>query len=152
MALVRASRKQIASRSIRGRHEWLEECIPCQCHPGRLGHAVLKTLYPAISPFEISNFAGYDLEHLAEDSLVVDVGGGVGAQSLTLAQHHPQLRFVIQDRESVLGDAIDVCTMNRIRPPKYATRLQDALATVLEEEHARCTRIRSGENPGPELL
>jgi hypothetical protein len=89
MALVRASRKHIASRSIRGRHEWLEECIPCQCHPGRLGHAVLKTLYPAISPFEISNFAGYDLERLAEDSLVVDVGGGVGAQSLTLAQHHP---------------------------------------------------------------
>ena len=89
MALVRASRKHIASRSIRGRHEWLEECIPCQRQPGRLGHAVLKTLYPAISPFEISNFAGYDLERLAEDSLVVDVGGGVGAQSLTLAQHHP---------------------------------------------------------------
>ena len=104
------------------------------------------------SHLRTSNFAGYDWERLPEGSLVVDVGGGVGAQSLTLAQHHPQLRFVIQDRESVLGDAIDVCTMNRIRPPKYATRLQDALATVLEEEHARCTRIRSGENPGPELL
>ena len=68
--------------------------------------------------FETSNFAGYDWEHLPEGSLVVDVGGGVGSQSLTLAQHHPQLRFVIQDRESVLEDATDVCVMNRIKPFK----------------------------------
>ena len=63
------------------------------------------------SHLRTSNFAGYDWERLSEGSLVVDVGGGVGAQSLTLAQHYPHLRFVIQDRESVLGDAIDVCTM-----------------------------------------
>jgi hypothetical protein len=31
---------------------------------------------------------------------------------LTLAKHHPQLRFVIQDRESVLDDATDYWTMN----------------------------------------
>jgi hypothetical protein len=68
--------------------------------------------------FETSNFAGYDWEGLPEGSLVVDVGGGVGAQSLTIAQHHPQIRFVIQDRESVLGDATDVCVMTRISPSK----------------------------------
>ncbi|KAH9993417.1 hypothetical protein BJV77DRAFT_366374 [Russula vinacea] len=55
---------------------------------------------------------GYDWERLSEGSLVVDVGGGVGAQSLTLAQHYPHLRFVIQDRESVLGDAIDYWKRN----------------------------------------
>jgi O-methyltransferase domain len=67
--------------------------------------------------FETSNvLAGYDWERLPEGSLVVDVGGGVGAQSLTVAQHHPQLRFVIQDRESVLGDATDVCEMTLISP------------------------------------
>ena len=66
--------------------------------------------------FEHRIFAGYDWEHLPDGSLVVDVGGGVGAQSLTLAQHHPQLRFAIQDRESVSGDAIDVCAMTRIIP------------------------------------
>jgi hypothetical protein len=42
---------------------------------------------------------------------VVDVGGGVGAQSLMLANHHPQLRFVVQDRESVVSDAIEVCAL-----------------------------------------
>ena len=56
----------------------------------------------------MSNFAGYGWEGLPEGSLVVDVGGGVGSQSLTLASHHPHLRFVVQDRESVVGDAIDV--------------------------------------------
>ncbi|KAH9012304.1 S-adenosyl-L-methionine-dependent methyltransferase [Lactarius hengduanensis] len=42
---------------------------------------------------------------LPPGSLVVDVGGGVGQQSLTLARCHPDLRFVVQDREAVLGDA-----------------------------------------------
>ncbi|KAH9990787.1 S-adenosyl-L-methionine-dependent methyltransferase [Russula vinacea] len=55
---------------------------------------------------------GYGWERLPEGSLVVDVGGGVGSQSLMLAQHHPQLRFVVQDRESVLGDAIDFWKSN----------------------------------------
>jgi hypothetical protein len=55
---------------------------------------------------------GYNWGGLPEGSLVVDVGGGVGSQSLTLAKHHPQLRFVIQDRESVLGDATDYWKRN----------------------------------------
>jgi len=59
-------------------------------------------------------FVGYAWEHLPQGSLVVDVGGGVGAQSFTLAKHHPQLRFVVQDRESVVGDAIEVCATNQI--------------------------------------
>ena len=101
------------------------------------------------SHLRTSNFAGYDWERLPEGSLVVDVGGGVGAQSLTLAQHHPQLRFVIQDRESVLGDAADVCESVVI---KYGACLPYVLATVLEDEHAGCTRIWSGENPRPKLL
>jgi ubiquinone/menaquinone biosynthesis C-methylase UbiE len=45
-----------------------------------------------------------------EGSLVIDVGGGIGAESLTLANHYPNLRFVVQDRESVMGDAIEVCS------------------------------------------
>jgi ubiquinone/menaquinone biosynthesis C-methylase UbiE len=53
--------------------------------------------------------AGYAWEGLPEGSLVVDVGGGVGSQSLTLATHHPHLRFVVQDRELVVGDATEVC-------------------------------------------
>lgn len=61
-------------------------------------------------------FAGYDWERLLEGLLVVDVGGGIDGHSLTLAKHHPQLGFFVQDRESVVGDAIDVRAMNLIGP------------------------------------
>ena len=60
---------------------------------------------------------GYTWENIPEGSLVVDVGGGMGAQSLTLATHHPHLRFVIQDRESVVGDAVEVHASNSLAPP-----------------------------------
>ncbi|KAH9024028.1 S-adenosyl-L-methionine-dependent methyltransferase [Lactarius deliciosus] len=50
-------------------------------------------------------FEGYAWEKLPPGSLVVDVGGGVGSQSLILARRHPDLRFIVQDREVVLGDA-----------------------------------------------
>ena len=36
------------------------------------------------------------------------VGGGIGTQSMTLAQNHSHLRFVVQDREETLTDAIQV--------------------------------------------
>ena len=55
---------------------------------------------------------GYSWGKLPEGSLVVDVGGGVGAQSLTLATHHSHLRFLIQDRKPTIHDAIEVCVFN----------------------------------------
>jgi len=45
---------------------------------------------------------GYAWANLPQGSTVVDVGGGVGAQSLTLATHHPHLRFIVQDLPSVV--------------------------------------------------
>ncbi|KAH9033352.1 S-adenosyl-L-methionine-dependent methyltransferase [Lactarius pseudohatsudake] len=48
---------------------------------------------------------GYAWEKLPPGSLVVDVGGGVGSQSLVFARRHPDLHFVVQDRDSVLSDA-----------------------------------------------
>ncbi|KAH9054234.1 O-methyltransferase [Lactarius vividus] len=48
---------------------------------------------------------GYAWEKLPPGSLVVDVGGGVGSQTLTLARRHPNLRYVVQDREAVVSDA-----------------------------------------------
>ncbi|KAI0245830.1 S-adenosyl-L-methionine-dependent methyltransferase [Lactifluus subvellereus] len=55
---------------------------------------------------------GYGWGNLPEGSLVVDVGGGVGSQSLTLATHHSHLRFIVQDREAVVGDAIQYWKTN----------------------------------------
>ncbi|KAI9443140.1 O-methyltransferase [Lactarius indigo] len=48
---------------------------------------------------------GYGWEKLPPGSLVVDVGGGVSPQSLTLARRHPNPHFVVQDREAVIGGA-----------------------------------------------
>ena len=92
----------------------------------------------------MSNFSGYGWDHLPESSLVVDVGGGVGVQSLTLAKHNPHLRFVIQDLESVTGDAIEVCAKNQITHSTTWRAL--IIPIVLEEELIRCARIWPGEN------
>lgn len=45
---------------------------------------------------------GLDWNSLGEGALVVDVGGGIGAQSLTLAKNCPNLKFIIQDRPEVV--------------------------------------------------
>jgi len=43
----------------------------------------------------------------------------VGSQSLILAKRISHLRFVVQDRESVVGDAVEVCTLNPPIPVKH---------------------------------
>ncbi|KAF5386960.1 hypothetical protein D9615_001946 [Tricholomella constricta] len=50
---------------------------------------------------------GFDWEALST-GLMVDVGGGIGSQSLTVAKAHPNISFVIQDRKSVVDEAIKV--------------------------------------------
>ncbi|TFY59839.1 hypothetical protein EVG20_g7638 [Dentipellis fragilis] len=44
---------------------------------------------------------GLDWDSLKEGALVVDVGGGVGSQCLTLAENFSHLQFVIQDRPAI---------------------------------------------------
>ena len=51
---------------------------------------------------------GFDWAGLPAEALVVDVGGGIGAQSMTLAKNIEHLRFIVQDREPVLKDAVGV--------------------------------------------
>ena len=67
--------------------------------------------------YRIIELTGYSWENLPEGSLVVDVGGGVGSQSLTIATHQSHLRFVIQDRDAVVGDAVEVHTLNPLTSP-----------------------------------
>ncbi|VDB92390.1 unnamed protein product [Peniophora sp. CBMAI 1063] len=50
---------------------------------------------------------GVDWTGPGADALVVDVGGGVGAQSLTLSKKYEQLRLIVQDREQLIkADAL----------------------------------------------
>ncbi|KII87317.1 hypothetical protein PLICRDRAFT_699701 [Plicaturopsis crispa FD-325 SS-3] len=45
---------------------------------------------------------GFDWKDLPAGSTVVDVGGGVGSQSLTIAKAFPHVNLVVQDRASVI--------------------------------------------------
>jgi hypothetical protein len=52
--------------------------------------------------------AGFEWGILSDGSVVVDVGGGIGNQCATLAEHYPQLSFVVQDQASVIREGVEV--------------------------------------------
>ncbi|KAH9024027.1 S-adenosyl-L-methionine-dependent methyltransferase [Lactarius deliciosus] len=81
--------------------DWIES-INNRLRHARFGDAMINMTN--MTP-EDAILEGYAWEKLPPGSLVVDVGGGVGSQSLALARRHPDLRFVVQDREAVLSDA-----------------------------------------------
>ncbi|KAI0685289.1 S-adenosyl-L-methionine-dependent methyltransferase [Cytidiella melzeri] len=47
---------------------------------------------------------GFDWQSLPKGSVVVDVGGGFGSQSLSLAQAFSHLKFVVQDKAGVISN------------------------------------------------
>jgi hypothetical protein len=57
---------------------------------------------------------GYDWKSLPANTLVVDVGGGVGTASLSLAKEFSQLKFVIQDRQPVVDAGVEVPLSSQI--------------------------------------
>ena len=56
----------------------------------------------------VSSRLAFPFDALMPESLVVDVGGGIGSTSMRLAEAHPGLRFVIQDREAVCALGMEV--------------------------------------------
>jgi protein-L-isoaspartate O-methyltransferase len=48
---------------------------------------------------------GFDWNGLPRDSVVVDVGGGVGSQTAVLAKAFDHINFVVQDRPTVIEDS-----------------------------------------------
>ncbi|KAI0346013.1 S-adenosyl-L-methionine-dependent methyltransferase [Trametopsis cervina] len=50
-------------------------------------------------------FNGFEWQKLGQGAVVVDVGGGIGSQSLALAKTFKHLNFVLQDRQPVLDSA-----------------------------------------------
>ena len=64
---------------------------------------------------QVDNVAiAFPFPELAEDALIVDVGGGIGSTTLRLAERFPKLRFIIQDREPVCKLGEDVPTPSLI--------------------------------------
>lgn len=52
---------------------------------------------------------GFDWGYLPDDSIVIDVGGGIGVSSITLVKAHPHIRCIIQDRPSVVAQGKKHC-------------------------------------------
>ncbi|KAI0820083.1 S-adenosyl-L-methionine-dependent methyltransferase [Trametes gibbosa] len=82
-------------------YEWLEQ-------PGnelrlkRFGNAMNGTRY-----FEIAEniIHGFPWNELPKDSVVVDIGGGIGSVSVILSQAYPHLKFAVEDRAPVVAIA-----------------------------------------------
>jgi len=55
------------------------------------------------------NGDGFTWDALAENDVVVDVGGGIGSVSIRVADMYPKLKFVVQDRAPVIADGIKRC-------------------------------------------
>jgi hypothetical protein len=51
---------------------------------------------------------GFDWNKLERGSIVVDVGGGIGTQSMVLAQNFEHLDFIVQDQPETMRDAYEV--------------------------------------------
>jgi len=75
---------------------------------GGVGQADGETLKPDPCYSQSTFPQGFDWAGLREGSLVVDVGGGIGSTSMTLARAFPHLRFCIQDRPKTVELGIAV--------------------------------------------
>ncbi|KAI0741763.1 S-adenosyl-L-methionine-dependent methyltransferase [Daedaleopsis nitida] len=54
---------------------------------------------------DITSTSTFPWNNLSSDTLVVDVGGGVGGLSVKLALAHPHLKFIVQDRAQTVAMA-----------------------------------------------
>lgn len=57
---------------------------------------------------DTKRLAGFPWDELPKDSVVVDIGGGIGSVSVVLAQAYPHLKFVVEDRAPVVAIAREV--------------------------------------------
>ncbi|KLO13218.1 S-adenosyl-L-methionine-dependent methyltransferase [Schizopora paradoxa] len=48
----------------------------------------------------------FDWASLPPESVVVDVGGGIGSVPIHIAHKHPEIEFVVQDRPAVIADGV----------------------------------------------
>ena len=69
---------------------------PVAIFQGKMSHV------PLLCFTETHEYVGFDWASLPHDSVVVDVGGGVGSTSMLLAGSFPHLKFVVQEREVVV--------------------------------------------------
>jgi hypothetical protein len=73
--------------------------------PRTLLNGLLLITCALIRPKLIRRYAGFDWGRLPLESLVVDVGGGIGSMTRTVLREHPNLSYIVQDLPGTLEDA-----------------------------------------------
>ncbi|KAM5545249.1 hypothetical protein V8D89_001360 [Ganoderma adspersum] len=68
----------------------------------RFGHAMVGTRQ---CETENEILQGFAWDALPQGAVLVDVGGGIGSQSILIAQAHPHIHVVVEDREQVISTA-----------------------------------------------
>lgn len=76
-----------------------------------------RTILSLVRPFAIAtsvvvlqvSSSGFNWASLPDGATVVDVGGGIGSIAAKIAGAHPKLRFVVQDRPSVVEEGKKRC-------------------------------------------
>ncbi|RPD57857.1 S-adenosyl-L-methionine-dependent methyltransferase [Lentinus tigrinus ALCF2SS1-7] len=92
----------IAFNTQLGYFPWLE--LPGnESRLNRFGHGMTATRQWETKKFILQ---GFDWENLPEGSVLIDVGGGIGGTSIIVAEAHPHLRVVVEDREPVVSTAV----------------------------------------------
>ncbi|KAM5545250.1 hypothetical protein V8D89_001361 [Ganoderma adspersum] len=101
----------------------------------RFGHAMTGT-----GQRETKNqiLQAFPWEDLPQGSVLVDVGGGIGSQSILVAEAHPHIRVVVEDREQV------VSTARSAWGPQYAS--------LFESGRIILTRLRAAAGPHTKLV
>lgn len=85
-----------------GYFDWLE-LLENVGRLNRFGHAMTGTRQWETKDSILKGFSWEDLPH---GSVLVDVGGGIGATSIIVAEAHPHLRVVVEDRAQVVSTAV----------------------------------------------
>ncbi|KAJ8475165.1 hypothetical protein ONZ51_g6743 [Trametes cubensis] len=91
----------LAYRTELGYFEWLE--LPGHAHKlKRVEHSMTGT-----GAWEVKDdlLRAFPWDQLVPGSLLVDVGGGIGSASILVAQAHPHIRVLVEDRPSVVESA-----------------------------------------------
>ncbi|KAJ2964529.1 hypothetical protein NUW54_g14236 [Trametes sanguinea] len=66
------------------------------------GRVECPELWGGIVSRNTLQLTAYPWKNLADNSVVIDVGGGIGSTSMVLAKAYPNLRFVVEDRPHVV--------------------------------------------------
>ncbi len=59
----------------------------------------------SLTTTRLTLLSDFDWSQLPQDSVVVDVGGGIGSLAKELTRNYPHLRIIVQDLPKVIEDA-----------------------------------------------